>query len=105
MLSNNNTFSDNHATYGPGGAIYNLGYATVVDATFTGNTTADSGGAIADVGSIYVTNSVLNANHAHNFGGGFYVVTGAGSWHFDGRWSGNTAGVAGNTFYTPTLVK
>jgi predicted outer membrane repeat protein len=103
VLSNNNTFASNHANGGDGGAIYNGGYATVVNAYFGGNTTAYSGGAVANFGTVNVSSSTFDYNSAKNYGGGFYDAQG-GSWSVHGSWLGNSAGKAGKNYYTPTRV-
>jgi predicted outer membrane repeat protein len=63
-------FTDNVATDGDGGAIYNQDGALIANyATFTRNHAADYGGAVAaDSGSNSITNSGFTRNHAE-FGG------------------------------------
>jgi hypothetical protein len=59
------TFSDNHATVGPGGAMYVGDAAYLTDSTVSGNTAATSGGGISDDGKgIGFYNSIAGGNSA-----------------------------------------
>lgn len=102
VLSNYNEFYSNKTSQGAGGAIYNDGYATIVNADFEFNTSAASGGAIANFGNINASDNItFYRNHANIDGGGFYNGT-TGSWSVYGTWTGNTAGVQGPNYYTPS---
>jgi predicted outer membrane repeat protein len=103
VLSTGNSFAYNHATNGSGGAIDNLGYAIVVNGTFTGNTSTLDGGAIANFGTVNVTSSTFNNNSASLYGGAFYDAPGD-LWYVWGSFNGNHAGRAGNNYYTPSKV-
>ena len=67
----NSTFSGNRAQQS-GGAIRNLGVATIVNSTFASNTAADSGGALAASGvgaNMTLINCTIAANSAAQGGG------------------------------------
>src|SRR5262249_4147244 len=54
-----------------GGAIYNLGTATLTDCILTDNSAGSQGGAIWNFGSLTLTRSMLSRNHASEGGGLF----------------------------------
>jgi hypothetical protein len=67
MTINATTFQNNGVNLGnepgeSGGAIQNVGIATIVDSTFVGNIASQSGGAIANAGIMTITNSTISAN-------------------------------------------
>jgi hypothetical protein len=98
VLSTGNAFVSNHTTVGGGGAIYNAGYATLVNAGFYFNKAATSGGAIANYGTINATGITFYHNQAKYYGGGFYDNPG-GSWYLSATWNGDTAGLKGPNYY------
>lgn len=66
----NTTFSGNSAATN-GGAIYNLGNASlsIVNCTFSGNSASTNGGAIRNIGSLTIANSTFSGNSAPTGGG------------------------------------
>lgn len=71
LTVSNSTFSGNRAQQS-GGAIRNLGVATIVNSTFASNAAAESGGALADSGvggNMTLTNCTIAANSAALGGG------------------------------------
>lgn len=83
------TLSGNHA--GSGGAIFNQagGTANLDAATVAGNT-ADLGGGITNVGTLNVNYSTVHGNTASDLGGGVYNAAG-GTSIVDSQVTGNTA--------------
>jgi hypothetical protein len=71
------TASDNHVDSGrfDGGAILNVGSATIINSTLTGNS-AREGGAIRNAGSLTITDSRVDGNTASLTGGGIMAVGG-----------------------------
>jgi CSLREA domain-containing protein len=75
LTINNSIFSDNRATGGNGGAIYNnSGTLTITGSTFSGNNHAETdGGALyINVGTVTISNSTFSSNTALNAAGGVY---------------------------------
>jgi predicted outer membrane repeat protein len=73
----NSTLSGNSATASSngGGALYNLGSATITGTTISGNSATRSGGAIFNNGTITITSSTISGNSATGAsagGGGIY---------------------------------
>lgn len=64
----------NSAMNGAGGGLYNLGTASVVNSTFSENTTSTSGGAIiaSNHSPIEIVNSTISTNRANSAGGGIF---------------------------------
>ncbi len=72
LTVNHTRFADNSANVG--GALDNEDTATVIGATFTGNTASDDGGAFNIWGgTTLVRNSAFDHNTAVQFGGGIYA--------------------------------
>jgi hypothetical protein len=71
------TVSDNHVDIGrgEGGAILNVGSATIANSTLTGNSGSE-GGAIRNGGPLTITDSLLSGNTASLTGGGIMAVGG-----------------------------
>jgi len=73
------TFFGNGAWYfdtGSGGAIYSDGTATVMNSSFTFNSSGDAGGGISSDGMLTVTNSTFFANLGVYVGGGIFTSGG-----------------------------
>lgn len=75
LLVNRCTFFQSSAV-NLGGAIYNLGAATVQNSTFFSNT-ANLGGAICSSGSLSVDQSTFFSNTAEVYGGGITIMSGS----------------------------
>ena len=85
-------FKNNTATSGDGGAIANLGTATIVNSTFNENTASGSGGAIVNLGDADLYNDTIVLNHAGNAnGGGFAALNGSITTATNSIFSGNVA--------------
>ncbi|MBL8063021.1 MAG: CSLREA domain-containing protein [Anaerolineales bacterium] len=98
----NSTLSYNTNSSGPGGGIRNDGTLTVMNSTFSGNTTISggSGGGIRNIGVLTVTNSTFSGNSAFGSGGGIYNVIGFTSVTIiNSTFSGNAAGSLGGGIY------
>jgi hypothetical protein len=101
LIVTNSTFSDNFTDdKGLGGAIYNYGFATVTDSTFSGNS-AGIGGAIYNHAIVTVTNSTFSGNLAVFFGGG--IVTPSASTITNSTFYGNTAQAINADLFTLTI--
>ncbi len=72
----NSTFSNNSATAGPGGAIFNDGALTLAQSTLVANTSNLAGGAVYNLKTLTVTQATLVENSAP-FGGGICVFDGS----------------------------
>ncbi|MEM7468101.1 MAG: DUF4347 domain-containing protein, partial [Pseudomonadota bacterium] len=60
----NTTFSGNQATNGEGGALYNIGTATLSNVTITNNSSSLNGGGIFAGSPVTLTNSIVAGNTA-----------------------------------------
>ena len=73
----NSTLSDNTSFGGSGGAIDNFGGSvTVVASTLAGNFAGDSGGAIWTDATLSISNSTLSGNRANGWGGAIGMFDG-----------------------------
>ena len=77
-----------------GGAIYNVGTATITDASFDGNAAQEHGGAIYNEGTATITDASFEGNTAQ-YGGAIYTSTTATATITGGRFEGNTAQYGG----------
>lgn len=69
---NNSAFTNNNGGIQLGGGIFNFGGTlTVLNSTFSGNTSGD-GGAIGALGTTTIANTTMSGNHASGEGGGFF---------------------------------
>ena len=59
---------------GPGGAICNRGYLSIIDSYIRDNSAGDHGGAIYSTGVLYIASSEFNSNSAERRGGAIYSV-------------------------------
>jgi Right handed beta helix region/Chlamydia polymorphic membrane protein (Chlamydia_PMP) repeat len=101
-LITNCTFAENSATSNGGGIDnYNNGNSTVINSTFTGNTSGRRGGGIRSSSStVTVTNSTFNDNVADTGGGGISNYSGSvkvTNCSFSGNAAGEGGGMYNNT--------
>lgn len=104
----NSTFSHNRALGGlDGGAIDNLGQASLSDTTIYSNVATETGGGIFNGGSLSVTNSTLSENFGYQGGAlgnyGIMTLTGVSLVNNVGQFGGglyNTIGAAALTNVT-----
>jgi hypothetical protein len=75
VFSNNVTTNDstNSSGWTQGGAIYNDGYLTITNSTFTDNDAVDGGGAIYNNGIMYISNSQFTDNGASSITNRYFM--------------------------------
>ncbi len=106
LALSNSTLSNSTASSATslGGAIANVGTATIANSTFSGNTATAIGGGIANNGTMTVTDSTINGNTGTGGGGGIINLTNGVLAVNESTMTGNNAGGGGAIVNVGTLA-
>ena len=101
LMVSGSTFAGNFGTHGGGGIATYTDTLTVINSSFTGNSSGNYGGGIYSIGTLTLTGSTFSGNSAIYDGGGLDATNGTVT---DSTFYGNSAAAGGGIYSQGTLT-